>query len=141
MSMYIFRFCAAVLAVPAFAASLITHEWGTFTSVAGEDGNPVAWTPLAQSSDLPCFVHRMDGRNYKFGPQSPSLVRMETPVLYFYTPRSMSLSVRVDFPKGLITEWYPQGSPVKNGWGVGWKQVDLTPEENPAFPAARTASH
>ncbi len=32
---------------------------------------------------------------------------METPVLYFYTPREMTVNVRVDFPQGLLTEYYP----------------------------------
>ena len=37
-------------------------------------------------------------------------VRMETPVLYFYSARKTTVSVAVDFPKGLITEWYPHAS-------------------------------
>ena len=32
---------------------------------------------------------------------------METPVLYFYSPRETKVSVHVRFSKGLITEWYP----------------------------------
>ena len=43
--------------------NLTVHEWGTFTSVAGEDGDPVSWAPLSGPSDLPCFVHRLGGRN------------------------------------------------------------------------------
>jgi hypothetical protein len=30
------------------------HEWGTFTSVAGADGQAVEWFPLTGSTDLPC---------------------------------------------------------------------------------------
>jgi hypothetical protein len=33
---------------------------------------------------------------------------METPVLYFYSPSPVDAHVRVAFPKGLLTEWYPQ---------------------------------
>ena len=35
-------------------------------------------------------------------------VRMETPVLYFYAPQEMSVSVKVSFDKGVISEWYPR---------------------------------
>src|SRR5580698_9569176 len=81
-------------------AALVTHEWGTFTSVASEDGSAVEWAPLLGPGDLPCFVNRSD-RVYKA--LARGLVRMETPVLYFYSPQPTTLSVHVDFPKGLIT--------------------------------------
>ena len=60
---------------------LVVHEWGTFTSVAGEDGRAVEWLPLSGPSDLPCFVERfrLDIKGSLRGK-----VRMETPVLYFY---------------------------------------------------------
>ena len=45
--------------------TLVAHEWGTFTSIADEGGNPVAWAPWLGPSDLPCFVERMDGKNWK----------------------------------------------------------------------------
>ena len=32
------------------------HEWGTFTTVAGPDGEAQDWLPLGGVSDLPCFV-------------------------------------------------------------------------------------
>src|SRR6476661_4759628 len=91
----------AILSIPLlFAAkvdqpdtALVAHEWGTFTSVASEGGDPVSWQPLAGRSDLPCFVYRLGGRSIK---GASGKVRMETPVLYFYTPRRMTLSVRVD---------------------------------------------
>jgi hypothetical protein len=37
-----------------------------------------------------------------------SLQRMETPVIYFYAQEKQSVDVSVDFPQGMITEWYPQ---------------------------------
>ena len=43
-------------------------------------------------------------------------VRMETPVIYFYANRRWT-SRRRCFPKGKITEWYPQAR------GVGWRQL------------------
>ena len=43
------------------------------------------------------------------------MVRMKTRALYFHSQRPTTLSVRVDFPKGLITEWYPPASKVAPG--------------------------
>ena len=41
---------------------LTAHEWGTFTSIAGPNGEPVAWRTFgAGPSDLPCFVERFQG--------------------------------------------------------------------------------
>jgi hypothetical protein len=72
----------------------VTHEWGTFTSVAQEDGTGVEWAPLLGPGDLPCFVTRA-GEIHKVALRG--LVRMETPVLYFYAKqrrhfRFMSIS-------------------------------------------------
>ena len=63
-------------------AGLVVHEWGTFTSVAGEDGAAVEWVPPHGPQDLPCFVDRVqfNGKGWL-----PATVRMETPVLYFYS--------------------------------------------------------
>jgi hypothetical protein len=82
------------------------HEWGTFTSVAGEDGNAEVWNALGSTSDLPRFVHDFGYRGLKLG--ISGTVRMETPVLYFYSSREVDAHVKVTFPQGLITEWYPQ---------------------------------
>ena len=43
-------------------APLVAHEWGTFTSVANPEGNPVGWAPAARAlrPDLP--VLRCIGR-------------------------------------------------------------------------------
>src|SRR4030095_4322397 len=40
---------------------LVVHEWGTFTSIAGKDGFALEWRPLNGSSDLPKFVHSLQG--------------------------------------------------------------------------------
>jgi len=37
-------------------AGLTAHEWGTFTSIAGDKGQAVEWFPLTGSTDLPAFV-------------------------------------------------------------------------------------
>src|SRR5262245_66036372 len=93
---------------------LIVHEWGTFTSLAGPDGRPVEWAPFDGPSELPGFVTILNPTSLKVGPKGflPSLkatVRMETPVIYFYG-REQTVSVKIRFPHGLITEWYPRAN-------------------------------
>jgi len=86
-------------------ADLVAHEWGTFTSIAGNAGTAVQWFPWAVPADLPKFVEHFQSSNFK--PNLSGTIRMETPVLYFYSPREARVSVHVSFSKGLITEWYP----------------------------------
>jgi hypothetical protein len=95
---------------------LTIHEWGTFTSIAGDNGTAIDWEPLDGPSDLPCFVHR-----FEFGAKAllSGTVRMETPVIYLYGPESNTASVRVSFPKGFITEWYPKANRVATYIGSG----------------------
>src|SRR5690242_3054195 len=93
---------------------LSLHEWGTFTTVAGEDGRAIEWLPLNGPTDLPCFVeHYKNQRDVKILPtEDPQLidydaarsrlwgkVRMETPVMYFYGPKETNLHVLVRFPR------------------------------------------
>jgi hypothetical protein len=95
---------------------LTVHEWGTFTSIAGDDGMAIDWEPLDGPSDLPCFVHR-----FEFGAKAllSGTVRMETPVIYLYGPEGSTAGVRVIFPKGFITEWYPKANRVATFIGSG----------------------
>lgn len=122
----------------ASAEGLIVHEWGTFTSFTGSDGVRLEFRPLLDS-DLPPFVmdrsqHGGDifaKRNYR------ALVRMETPVTYFYTDHPLRIRARVGFPEGLLTEFYPpvakimpeydrRQEPVKNS-SLDWGEVQLIP--------------
>ena len=111
---------------------LVVHEWGTFTSLVNEDGQQVAWRQLTTESDLPEFVYGIDGRQEpgpRYQPQSKgsfsATVRMETPVIYFYTDQELNASVDVRFPSGFVTEWYPQA--VVPSRGVRWPQVTVVP--------------
>src|SRR6266404_4688977 len=97
------------------ASSYVAHEWGTFTSVQGADGVLLDWRPL-ETSRLPKFVYdwKKPGLNrVAMGPMllgkggMVTLQRMETPVIYFYSAEERNVDVTVDFPQGLITEWYP----------------------------------
>lgn len=106
---------APVAAAPALAASpvdeapLIVHEWGTFTSFSGSDGVQLEFRPLVEN-DLPGFVMNPWRQLQKFNLGKSRLwafQRMETPVTYFYTPVERDVQVRVLFPEGLLTEFYP----------------------------------
>ena len=129
------------------------HEWGTFTSIAGNDGQMVKWQPQTGSTDLPQFVEHLEGTDFKGGLRGT--VRMETPVLYFYSPRAMSVSVHVAFKNGLITEWYPRVTKAtprgdlrnvalnneRTRGEVWWKSVQVDPAAVPNFPVDDVQTH
>jgi hypothetical protein len=118
---------------------LIVHEWGTFTSIAGEDGMALDWRPLTATNDLPHFVHDVSAFTASSGLRHEcqkcdltGKIRMETPVLYFYTDRDTNVTVRVDFPKGTITEWYPSVRTV--GSSIDWGRVAVLPHATASLP-------
>jgi hypothetical protein len=147
------KFAAIVfLLFPAFSGEitpatpdLVAHEWGTFTSVADENGLPVSWAALSAPSDLPCFVYRLSAQCVKCN--ATSTVRMETPVLYFYGPHTATVSVHVDLPSGVITEWYPKATGVPsdvtygNGGKIDWGPVQITPGAMPMLINDGSDSH
>ncbi|HSF23762.1 MAG TPA: hypothetical protein VLE20_06000, partial [Blastocatellia bacterium] len=121
--------------------------------IAGKDGTAVEWRPLNGSSDLPTFVYdtsRLSGRvglrhlrSLEKGAME-ALVRMETPVLYFYADKETTVSVRVDFPKGKITEWYPQARGVYNsdyGGAIDWGRMTVLPGAEVELPIENPKSH
>jgi len=128
------------------STDLTVHEWGTFTSIAGKEGQAVEWSPLTGSTDLPGFVEHLSTANFKLGLRGT--IRMETPVMYFYTPQDVTVSVRVAFAKGIITEWYPSASRVEphgvlrnasldqmQGSGtIAWKDIAVSPNLVGDFP-------
>jgi hypothetical protein len=140
--------------ISAINSDLTVHEWGTFTSIAGHEGRAVSWQPLAGKTDLPNFVEHLRDENFK-GTLSGT-VRMETPVLYFYAPRAMTLSVKVSFARGVITEWYPHANRVEptaylkdavlytNNAGDGsiaWDSVAVDPSFKADFPVEKDDRH
>lgn len=100
----------AVLAVGVAPAKepepFVAHEWGTFSTFGDSGGRAMKFYP--DDRGLPPFVHNRH-RQTKGG-LADVYVSLETPVLYFYTDRDRTVSVRVDFPKGMMTDWYPQAS-------------------------------
>ncbi len=137
-------------------SNLVVHEWGTFTSIAGKNGFAVEWKPLNGSSDLPGFVYDTSGlaaglRHAKrcVKCEMEALVRMETPVIYFYADRETTVSVRVDFSGGKITEWYPQARSVyvpgpydgRNPSFIDWGRITVMPGAEESFPVESKPSH
>lgn len=134
-------------------SSLTAHEWGTFTSIAGSAGHAVEWSPLSGSTDLPSFVEHFRDPGFKLGLRGT--VRMETPVLYFYSSREENISVHVSFSNGVITEWYPHASqvePVGNLYGdalhgigpsgtIAWDSITLTPGARAEYPEGDRDNH
>ena len=133
------------------APDLTVHEWGTFTAIAGKDGRAIEWLPLGlprfpASTDLPKFVEHISDVNFKLGLRGT--IRLETPVLYFYSSRDLTVSTRVAFSRGLITEWYPHADRVQPGGvlrdaslsqlqtdgSIAWNNVTVSPNLAGEFP-------
>jgi len=142
------------------------HEWGTFTSIQGADGVPIAWQSLIEG-DLPGFVYnrtRATDAQLLGAPLSPftkgaiaAPQRIETPVIYFYSLKPRTVDVRVDLPQGTITEWYPQISKFGPAFGqavtpfidpkqrdksyIEWSKVQIMPDSKAQFLDDKRPSH
>ena len=109
-------FVAAVSARQSAFSELVVHEWGTFTSVQGSDGSTLEGLHHEEEA-LPPFVHQMDraagielnlARRKGLARRVAGVtVKMETPVTYFYSPRSLSVRARVELKHGLLSQWFP----------------------------------
>jgi len=134
-------------------SALTAHEWGTFTSIAGREGRAVEWSPLTGSTDLPAFVEHFRNAGFKLGLRGT--VRMETPVLYFYSANKATVSVKVSFAQGVITEWYPHADDVQPkqnlfdgslyhsfaGGSISWDSVNISPAARTEFPQEARENH
>lgn len=114
------RYFAAIfilfIALPASAQTLTVHEWGTFTTLRGSDGSVLSGLYI-EEEQLPPFVYHHPGfspdpiiQTHGYRPVKDVTVKMETPVLYFYSPKEQNIKVHVDFPNGTISQWYPERS-------------------------------
>jgi hypothetical protein len=61
-------------------------------------------------------------------------VRMETPVLYFYGTQPTTAHVKVRFPKGVITEWYPKAVMGRSYETIEWRDIRISPGGQSEFP-------
>lgn len=144
--------CLTTLAREEQKSTYAAHEWGTFTSVQGEDGVQLEWNPYVVA-ELPGFVYDRNRPNHEanrgnfalFAAKTAFMAkqRMETPVIYFYSPEKKTVDVHVDFPSGLMTEWYPhatscdaqrtvndRGTPQKCSY-LEWNNVTIEPTASP----------
>jgi hypothetical protein len=138
------------------------HEWGTFTSVQGQDGVQLEWNPYVVA-ELPSFVYDRNRPNHEVNRPNFALFaaktafmakqRMETPVIYFYSSEKKTVDVRVEFPSGLMTEWYPHatacdaerrtnsGGAKKTSY-LEWTGVEIDPGgSNVKLPVEKGKSH
>lgn len=149
-------------------AQLTVHEWGTFTTLHASSGQRLSGLYLEEEK-LPSFVYqhslpgnindRLIANKGIFAEPVNVTVKMETPVLYFYAAEPATANVRVDFPGGSISQWYPQRtagdtlppadagkidfSKKLNGW-IEWNNIQiLAPNTKTALspnPAQETAT-
>jgi hypothetical protein len=108
----------------------VLHEWGTNTVVSASDG-ALELGLHHEEEDLPAFVYDRLAVSSK----DPNVagVKMETPVAYFYSDTARRVSARVDFPSGILTQWYPgvvKLKPQIPGSGPG---IDLNALADPAM--------
>jgi hypothetical protein len=81
-------------------------------------------------------------------------VRMETPVLYFYSAKPQDLRVTVAFPHGIISEWYPNAlvkptvleqaaltSAQNTNASITWQKLSVIPGAKENFARGSDASH
>jgi len=114
---------------------LVIHEWGTFLGMSGSDGSSLDGM-YHEEHALPTFVHSRSRDQLRL---PGSLLKGETPVIYFYTDRPQSVRIGVRFPKGAWTQWYPQAvrvdpslvqgaeSPDRHGSGLICWHADILP--------------
>ena len=107
--------CAVVKPLPALVPApqptgLAVHEWGTFTSMQNAAGQTLEGMHH-EDEPLPAFVHGrlVDGSKSKGVEVLAEEVtqKMETPVIYFHAAKAVDVTVKVDFPLGIIGQWFP----------------------------------
>ncbi|MFL5341194.1 MAG: hypothetical protein ACJ8F7_13690 [Gemmataceae bacterium] len=129
----------AKAAPPSPTQKLVVHEWGTFLGVQGSDGATLGGM-VASEEALPPFVEQ---RSWSTWDRVSMRSKMETPVTYFYTDRPLTVNVRVDMPKGVLTHWFPMvanfGPPAEKAPAphppeayrsfLSWEKIELIPHQ------------
>lgn len=132
-------------------SGLVVHEWGSMKHQMGTYSSEFDLIGEDQA-DLPKFV--------QVWADQPVAVPMmiEKPILYFYTDKKTTVNVNVKFPKGILTQWYPDvmrftpqryhtrpgqvlpSRMFRNGM-LWWNQVVLDPDADPATFARVDENH
>src|SRR5581483_3250272 len=107
---------------PSGAQPLTVHEWGTFTSMISSAGGALEGLHHEEEA-LPAFVHARapgDAMANKGLERQPTGVtqKLETPVLYFYSAAAQQVKVHVDFPQGIVSQWYPDSAAFQPALGA-----------------------
>jgi hypothetical protein len=155
----------AVLAVSAVqptadTASLVIHEWGTFTSFQDNQGLTISGINV-DDEPVPKFVHRLSDVAIFTTRSSPAswsqgaprchsdvTLRLETPVLYFYPQDGFELDrafdVRATFVSGWLTEFFPWAAADNSGFprvleqstrgSIRWKGLRLARKSGIRLP-------
>lgn len=114
------------------ADPLVVHEWGTFTVLQNEQGNAISGINI-DDEPVPSFVYRVGSLILSPSMPRPAskvalpschpdvVMRLETPVVYFYPPndKEAEVDVEVDFPSGWISEYYPNATVSTPGLSEG----------------------
>ena len=147
---FAFPICVAAVTLTTAASDqnrLVVHEWGTFLAMNGSDGVSLDGM-YHEEHALPSFVHARSRDQLRL---PTSLLKGETPVIYFYTSQPLHAQVQVRFPTGLWTQWYPQaamvgpglvqaGSPPQTRNGrIAW-DLDVVPADYPHGVVPTTSS-
>ncbi|HWB06313.1 MAG TPA: hypothetical protein VG796_25040 [Verrucomicrobiales bacterium] len=110
------------LAASAFTAAAkpdyTLHEWGTFTTLSTSEGTLLPGVqreeePLPEFVETHAGMHHPDWARAAKGwlrPLTGVTVRMETPVIYFYTKDTFDAHIDVGFKGGSISQWFPPRS-------------------------------
>jgi hypothetical protein len=108
----------AATAMADSSPSYTLHEWGTFTTLSTSEGKLLPGVQR-EEEPLPEFVQSHEGMMHHksiyvqkgwMRPLAGVTVRMETPVIYFYTKDPFDVKVNVGFKGGSISQWFPSRS-------------------------------
>lgn len=117
--------CAGIGCTPLepLSSGVEAHEWGTFTSMADWDGNALEGLHHTEEP-LPKFVYQRGRGHYstKGAESMPSGVtqKLETPVIYFYSANPIAMHAAVQFPHGVVSEWFPDAHGFTPSIGQLW---------------------
>ena len=141
-----YRITSLALSLIGSASAYTLHEWGTFTSVSGSDGQLLSGLDREEEK-LPPFIEALDGMQNigpsAFGYKGYSLLRplrnvtikMETPVIYFYSDQAFDAKVEIGFQGGAISQWYPSRSSGETPPAIAQKKTTIITDPEKLFIA------